>query len=146
MVKGEKDHPFFCYIPTNVPHAPLVVRSEDEARYKEKVKQPNVAKFFVMMANIDDNVGRLMDRAKEWGLERDTLVILMNDNGGTEGVQIFTAGMRGEKVTPWLGGTWASSFWYWPGTLKPADVNCLAAHIDFFQRWPSCLARNSPTR
>ena len=40
--------------------------------------------------------------------------------------------MRGQKVTPWLGGTRASSFWRWPGTLKPGDVDRLAAHIDFF--------------
>src|SRR5262249_13751196 len=60
------------------------------------------------------------------------LVIFMNDNGGTAGVETFNAGMRGMKVTPWLGGTRAASFWRWPGTLKPADCDQLAAHIDFF--------------
>jgi len=130
-VKG-KDKPFFCYIPTNAPHGPLHVLPEDEARYKELVKQPNVAKFFGMIANIDDNVGRLLAKLKEWGLEQDTLVIFMNDNGGTAGVEVFNAGMRGQKVTPWLGGTRASSFWRWPGTLTPADCPRLTAHIDFF--------------
>ncbi|MSR51689.1 MAG: DUF4976 domain-containing protein [Gemmataceae bacterium] len=129
-VKG-KDKPFFCYIPTNAPHAPLTVRPEDEARYKDQVKQANVAKFFGMIANIDDNAGRLLDRLKEWGIEKDTLVIFMNDNGGTAGVPVFNAGMRGQKVTPWIGGTRASSFWRWPGTMKPADCDRLAAHIDF---------------
>ena len=76
-----------------------------------------------MIANIDDNVGRLLDKLKEWGLERDTLVIFMNDNGGTAGVSVYNAGMRGQKVTPWLGGTRASSFWRWPGTLKAGDVD-----------------------
>jgi arylsulfatase len=127
-----KGKPFYCHIATNAPHAPLDVRPEDEARYKDKVKQPNVAKFFGMIANIDDNVGKLLDKLKEWGLEKDTLVIFMNDNGGTAGVPIFNAGMRGQKVTPWLGGTRASSFWRWPGTLKPADCDRLTAHIDFF--------------
>jgi arylsulfatase A-like enzyme len=129
-VKGKK--PFFCYIPTNAPHLPLQVRPEDEKRYADKVKNPNAAKFFGMIANIDDNVGRLLEKLKEWDLERDTLVIFMNDNGGTVGVNVFNAGMRGQKVTPWLGGTRASSFWRWPGTLKPADVDRLAGHIDFF--------------
>jgi arylsulfatase len=41
--------------------------------------------------------------------------------------------MRGSKVTPWLGGTRASSFWRWPGTLKPADCDRLTAHIDFIR-------------
>jgi arylsulfatase A-like enzyme len=129
-VKGKQ--PFFCYIATNAPHAPLDVRPEDEAQYKGKVPQPNVAKFFGMIANIDDNVGRLLARLREWGIDSNTLVIFMNDNGGTAGVNVYNAGMRGAKVTPWLGGTRASSLWRWPGTLQPADCDRLAAHIDFF--------------
>ena len=129
-VRGKK--PFFCYIPTNAPHAPLQVRPEDEKRYAGKVKQPDAAKFFGMVANIDDNVGRLLARLAEWDIERDTLVLFMNDNGGTGGVQVYNAGMRGQKGTPWLGGTRAASFWRWPGTLQPADVDRLTAHIDVF--------------
>jgi arylsulfatase A-like enzyme len=129
-VKGKQ--PFFCYLPTNAPHAPLQVRPEDEQRYAGRVKNPNAAKFFGMIANIDDNVGRLLGQLKDWGIERDTLVIFMNDNGGTAGVSVYNAGMRGSKNTPWLGGTRASSFWRWPGTLKPGAVDRLAAHIDFF--------------
>jgi arylsulfatase len=128
-VKGKR--PFFCYLATNAPHAPLQVRPEDEKRYADRVKDADAARFFGMIANIDDNVGRLLDRLKEWGIERDTLVIFMNDNGGTAGVGVYNAGMRGRKNTPWLGGTRAASFWRWPGTLKPGDVDRLAAHIDF---------------
>jgi arylsulfatase len=65
-------------------------------------------------------------------LERDTLIIFMNDNGGTAGVRTYNAGMRGSKGSPWLGGTRASSLWRWPGTLLPADCDRLAAHIDLF--------------
>lgn len=128
--KGKQ--PFYCHIATNAPHGPLQVRPEDEARYAELVKDKEVAKFFGMIANIDDNVGKLLAKLNEWGLERDTLVIFMNDNGGTVGTRIFNAGMRAQKGTPWIGGTRASSFWRWPGMLKPTDVEKLAAHIDFF--------------
>lgn len=108
--------PFFAYIPCNAPHEPLQVRPEDEARYAGKVADPNAAKFFGMVANIDDNIGRLLGKLKEWGIERDTLVVFMNGNGGTGGVKIYNAGMRGQKVTAFLGGTRAASFWRWPGT------------------------------
>ena len=128
-VKGKQ--PFYAYIATNVPHAPLQVRDEDLARYKDQVKDLNAAKFFGMLANVDDNIGKLLDLLKEWGIERDTLVIFMNDNGGTAGCNVFNAGMRGSKCTPFLGGTRASSFWRWPGTLKPAECKALTAHIDF---------------
>ena len=124
--------PFYAHIATNAPHAPLDVRPEDEARYADKVPDKDVAKFFGMIANIDDNVGKLLAKLNELGIERDTLVIFMNDNGGTVGTKVFNAGMRGQKVTPWLGGIRANSFWRWPGTLKPADCDRLAAHIDFF--------------
>jgi arylsulfatase len=124
--------PFYCYIATNAPHATLEVRPEDEARYIDKVQNRNVAKFFGMIANIDDNVGRLLDKLGEWNLEDNTLVIFMNDNGGTFGTTVHNAGMRGSKATPWLGGTRASSLWRWPGTLVPGDCDRLTAHIDFF--------------
>jgi arylsulfatase len=85
-----------------------------------------------MIANIDDDLGQLMAKLAAWGLEQNTLVIFMNDNGGTAGVNVFNAGMRGSKASPWLGGTRAASFWRWPGMLKPAEVDKLAGHIDLF--------------
>ena len=129
-VRGKQ--PFFCYIATNAPHAPLDVRPEDEARYKDKVDRESEAKFYGMIANIDDNVGRLLHRLEQWGLTENTLVVFMNDNGGTAGTRIYNAGMRGGKVSPWLGGTRASSLWRWPGTLQAADCDRLTAHIDVF--------------
>ena len=123
------ERPFFAHIATNAPHAPLQVRPEDEARYAGKVP-PNVAKFFGMIANIDDNVGRLLTWLAERERDRATLVIFLNDNGGTAGVPIHNGGLRGQKGTPWEGGTRAACFWRWPGALTPADVPGLTAHID----------------
>lgn len=123
---------FFAYIPTNAPHAPYTARPEDAALFAGQVPDDAVAHFFGMIHNIDENIGRLLDRLDEWGIAKDTLVIFMNDNGGTAGVKVYNAGMRGNKGTAWLGGTRACSFWRWPGTLQPADVPALAAHIDFF--------------
>ena len=128
-VKGKK--PFYAYIATNVPHEPLQVRPEDEARYAGKAPA-KAARFFGMLANLDDNVGRLLAKLAEWGIDRDTLVVFMNDNGGTAGCKLYNAGMRGAKGTAWLGGTRAASLWRWPGTLTPAKVDKLTAHIDFF--------------
>ncbi len=125
--KGRR--PFFAYITPNAPHAPLDCPPEYEKLYAGRVPT-NVAKFFGMIATIDDNVGKLLARLQEWNIERETLVIFMNDNGGTAGVKVHNAGMRGQKGTPYNGGTRAASFWRWPGTLTPADVEPLAAHID----------------
>ena len=120
---------FFAYITPNAPHTPLQVPEKYEQLYAGKAPK-NAAKFFGMIANIDDNIGALLAKLKELGIENETLVIFMNDNGGTAGVQVFNAGMRGAKATPWIGGTRAASFWRWPGTFMPGDIAALAAHID----------------
>src|SRR5262249_7803790 len=117
---------------TNAPHAPYICRDEDLAKYADKVKDKQAAHFFGMVSNIDDNVGKLLAKLKEWDLENDTLFVFMNDNGGTAGCGVYKAGMHGHKGTAYRGGTGASSFWRWPGTIKPGDRDQVAAHIDFF--------------
>lgn len=122
--------PFFAYITPNAPHGPLDCPPEYEQNYTGQVP-PNAAKFFGMITNIDDNFGRLMGKLKDWGLERDTLVIFMTDNGGTAGVSVFNAGMRGAKGTPYRGGTRVPALWRWPAKIKGGvDVNRLTAHLD----------------
>src|SRR5687767_14118102 len=97
-VKGQR--PFLAWIACNAPHAPLQVRPEDEARYAGTVANTNAVKFLGMVANFDDNVGRLLVKLTEWGIDRDTLVIFLNDNGTDGGVLAgYNAGMRGKKGT-----------------------------------------------
>lgn len=124
--------PFFAYIPTNAPHDPYNARPEDKRLYEGKGLGQNTESFFGMLHNIDQNIGRLLDQLDEWKLTNDTLVIFMNDNGGTAGVSVYNAQMRGAKGTAWIGGTRASSFWRWPGTIAPGDCDKLTAHIDIF--------------
>ena len=55
--------------------------------YDGKTPNEQSAMFLGMVSNIDDNVGRLLAKLKEWNLENDTLFCFMNDNGGTAGGQ-----------------------------------------------------------
>lgn len=122
--------PFFAYITPNAPHAPLDCPTDYENKYKGKVP-PDSAKFFGMVENIDDNMGRLMAALDAWGIASDTLLIFMTDNGGTAGVKVFNAGMRAQKGTPYMGGTRVPAFWRWPNGINGTrDVNSLTAHID----------------
>ncbi len=135
MGAQKKEKPFLCWIATNAPHSPYLAKPEDRALYEGKVESEEVANFFGMIHNIDQNIGRLLDRLDELGLTQNTLVVLMNDNGGTAGTKVFNAGMRGAKGGPWLGGTRAMSFWRWPGHFNPADCSALTAHVDVFRTW-----------
>lgn len=130
--QDEAGKPFFAYIATNAPHSPYIAKPGDAALYEGKVDNKQLAHFYGMIHNIDENIGKLLADLKVWGIERDTIVIFMNDNGTAAGASVFNAGMRGAKGTAWLGGTRASSFWRWPGTWKPGETKALAAHIDMF--------------
>ncbi len=142
-IATRRDKPFFCYIATNAPHAPLNCPPEYEKIYTGKVNEKE-AKYLGMVTNIDDNVGRLMARLKELGHDRDTLVIYMNDNGGTGGCKIFNAGMRGQKGSPYNGGTRAMSLWRWPGVIQPGARGQLTAHLDLFPTFVALAAAKVP--
>ncbi len=128
-VKG--DRPFFVYLTPNAPHTPLDCSPEYERRYAGKVGEKE-AKFLGMVANIDDNVGRLLARLPQLEIEQSTLVIFLNDNGGTFGCSTHNAGMKGQKGTAHWGGTRAMSFWRWSGTFEPGACHQLTAHVDIF--------------
>jgi arylsulfatase A-like enzyme len=125
-----KEQPFFLYLCTYSPHTPLGAPEELVAKYRAKGLNEKHATFMAMVENIDQNVGRLEAFLKERGLEENTIVMLMTDNGETEGLDVYNAGMRGCKCTAWEGGTRAMSFWKWPGRWQPRTVNNLTAHLD----------------
>jgi len=110
-----------------------------EEYYPQYPGKPNVseevAKYFGMLENIDTNFGLLLAKLKEWGIEDDTLVIYLGtDNGATAGRNIFNAGMKGGKATPYQGGTRAPAFFRWPAGKIPAGTECdaLTAHFDLY--------------
>ena len=139
-----KGQPFFAYITPNCPHAPLDCPPQYEAKYAGKVP-PNVAKFYGMITNIDDNFGALMANLKEWGLEENTLVIFITDNGSATGSQTFNAGMRGAKGSPWQGGTRVPALWRWPAGFRGGrDIPALTAHIDIFPTFAEITGAQPP--
>jgi arylsulfatase A-like enzyme len=130
--RRQTGEPFFAYITPNCPHAPLDCPPEYEAPYTGKVP-PNVAKFYGMITNIDDNFGRLTAKLDEWKLTDNTLVIFMTDNGTATGSRVFNAGMRGAKGSPYQGGTRVPALWRWPnGFAGGRELPQLTAHIDIF--------------
>jgi arylsulfatase len=122
--------PFFACVALNAPHAPLDVPAEYARRYQGQVSE-TTARFYGMIANIDENFGRLLRQLDDWSLATNTLVIFLTDNGGTAGLSVFNAGMRSGKGTPYQGATRVPSFWRWPaGFAGRADCPALTAHVD----------------
>ena len=123
FIETHKDEAFFCHLATYVPHDPLVAPEKYAQMYDGD-------HFLGMVACLDDHLGRLLARLKELELEKNTLIIFMNDNGATYGADIWNAGMRGVKTTSWYGGTRAYSFWRWPETFESGEVKALTGNID----------------
>jgi len=130
FIESSKDRPFFCYIATYSPHEPLVAPEEFIAPYRGKTTD-RIATFLGMIANIDWNYGRLTAKLKELGIDDNTIIIFMNDNGQTVGLDLYNADMRGCKCTAWHGGTRAISLWHWANKWKPRTEEALTAHLDF---------------
>lgn len=128
----QADKPFFAYITPNAPHDPFVSPGPEYDRlFDGSGLNTNQAAYYGMIRNIDDNVGRLLVKLAEWGLEQNTLVIFMTDNGHSIGA-LYNAGMRAAKGTVYQGGVRVPSFWRWPGKFPVGDRPQLAAHIDVF--------------
>jgi arylsulfatase A-like enzyme len=92
------------------------------------------------MVEHDAQVGQLLDKLKELGIEDNTIVMYSTDNGAEAftwpdgGTTMF----RGEKNTNWEGGYRVPTAIRWPGVVKPGTViNDIAAHEDML---PTLLA------
>ena len=128
FIRTNRERPFFVYLPTNAPHGPLLVAEKYSKPYLDRGVPASRAKFYGMVANIDENMGRLMDRLDELGLAENTILIFMTDNGTAAGNR---GPMRGAKGSPYEGGHRVPCFIRWPARLEGGrDVDRLTAHFD----------------
>jgi len=104
--------PFLAYIALNAPHGPLHAPQKYMDMYADQKK--NVAAFFGMITNIDDNVGKTRKLIKELGIHENTIFIFTTDNGTASGGDVFNAGMRGRKGSAYDGGHRVPFFLHWP--------------------------------
>ncbi|MEX0321554.1 MAG: arylsulfatase [Puniceicoccaceae bacterium] len=131
--KRETDDPFFIYLPTYVPHKPYTFPAPDfHKKYLEMGIDAERAAFYASIEHVDMLIGQLRKVLETEGLDDNTIVIFMTDNGSTHGRHSFNAGMSGGKGATTDGGHRVPCFISWPGGKlgKPRDVPQLSAHID----------------
>lgn len=132
FIKRHRDRPFFCYVPYNAPHTPHQVPDRYFDKYIGRGLDTRAAAIYGMVENIDENVGRLLNKLGELGLSDQTIVFFLSDNGpeGPEGSR-YNAGMRGMKGTVHEGGMRVPLFVRWPGHFREGRVvRPIAAHVD----------------
>jgi hypothetical protein len=120
---------FFAYLAYNCPHTPLQVPEEYLRRYQDMSLDDTTARIYGMISNIDDNLGRLFARLKELGLEENTIVIFLTDNGPQQ--RRYNGILKDLKGSVHDGGIHVACLARWPGHFAAGrKVDVVAAHID----------------
>lgn len=133
FMTANQSRPFFCYVAYNTPHSPFQVPDRYFDKFRAKGFDEKVSAYWGMCENIDDNVGRLLAHLDDSQLTRNTIIVFLTDNGGTAGVKIYNAGMRGGKTSVHEGGTRVPLFIRWPAANWPPHVvRSITSHIDLY--------------
>jgi len=94
----------------------------------EKDKE-DARKVYAMVTNIDDNLGKLLQKLEQLRIADKTLVIFMTDNGPQQ--RRYVAGMRGRKGSVFRGGVRVPFFFRLPAVFEgDRDIDVMTAHID----------------
>lgn len=134
FIRENKDKPFFTYLATTAPHSPIGADDKYVRPYLQMGLKENVAKFYAMVTNIDENLGKLRQLLTKLNIANNTILIFASDNGSAcdKQGQSYNGGMRGHKGSCYEGGHRVPCFIYWPnghltGGLTVSEVT---AHID----------------
>jgi len=157
FIKKNHQSPFFCYLSTNIPHAPLFVDEKYSEPYKSQVSD-RLASYYGMVTKFDEDMGMLFGEIKDLGLEENTILVFLTDNGPCPwfgGIMIdndgfveegYSAGMRGGKIWGYENAHRVPCFIRWPGggIEGGKDVETLTAHFDLLPTLIDCCGLKKP--
>ncbi len=131
FIDRNKTKPFLCYVPFTTPHSPWAAPEENWERFKDqaitqRATDPSKEVLaetrcaLAMIENQDRNVGRVLAKLKEYGIEEKTIVLYFSDNGPNS--NRWTGGMKGKKGTTDEGGVRSVCYLRWPGKLPAGQT------------------------
>jgi arylsulfatase A-like enzyme len=121
FIERHKAGPFFLYLAYNAPHSPLQASEKSLARFPN-IKNEKRRTYAAMVSAVDDGVGQVLTKLRELGLEENTLVVFLSDNGGPGDNASDNRPLRGGKSTPWEGGIRVPFAVQWPGKIPKGLV------------------------
>lgn len=168
FIDDHSNEPFFLFYPTIIPHAELAAPQkyidkykgvfEDDKPYKGRDDGPRYKKgdygsqtypkatFAGMVNLLDDQVGELVQKVKDLGLEDNTIFIFTSDNGphreGGAKPKFFdsNANLRGLKRDLFEGGIRVPFIVKWKGKVKPkTQTDMISASWDMFPTFSDIL-------
>lgn len=93
--------PFFSFLSFNTPHHPLTAPDHDAAYYRALGLSEETARFYGMISNLDRGIGRILAFLADAGIEDDTIVVFLGDNGTSSlhrEPDLWETGLRGRKT------------------------------------------------
>ncbi len=138
FIRRHAREPFFLYMPFNAPHSPMQARPRDVERFAAIV-DPHRRLWAAMLATMDEAVGSILATLREQGLDRDTLVLFLSDNGGpTKELTSRNDPFSGGKGSVLEGGIRIPFMLSWPGRLQEGVVD--ARPVSSLDLLPTALA------
>ena len=130
--------PFFLYAPFNAPHTPFQATRKYLDRFPN-VKDERRRVYMAMVSALDDAVGAILNKLRETGLERNTLVVFLSDNGCATYTGACTNDpLRFGKLTHLEGGFRVPFAMQWPAGLTAGTVSDqVISSLDLF---PTAIA------
>jgi arylsulfatase A len=157
FIENNKDTPFFLFYASLIPHAELLAPEEYMAPFRGKFLPENKYKgvdsgekfrlgpygsqnechaaFAAMVTVLDTQVGDLIRKVRELGIENNTIIIFTSDNGaakeGGANPEYFNSSgpLKGLKRDLYEGGIRVPMVAWWPGQIQPGSVS---DHISSF--------------
>jgi len=123
-----RDKPFLCYVPFNVPHSPFQVPADYFNKYNSAGLDSTISSVYGMVENMDINIGRILQRIEDLNIADKTIVIFLSDNGPN--TDRYNGGMKGRKGSVDEGGVRVPFYIRWPGRINPGTSLQLAQDID----------------
>ncbi len=122
FIDRHKEQPFFLYLSYNAPHTPLQVTDKYYDRFPE-IEDEKHRIFAAMVSALDDGVGAVLRKLEATGLEKDTLVVFLSDNGcGTYTAACYNDPLLAGKLFHFEGGVRVPFCMQWTGTIEPGQT------------------------
>ncbi len=122
FLEQNKDNPFFLYLTFNAPHDPFQAPKGYFEKFAEE-KDTTKRIYYAMISALDDAVGQVTQKVRDLGLEKNTLIVFISDNGGatyTRATDNYP--LRGGKMSHFEGGFSVPFFLKYPGIVPAGKV------------------------